>query len=338
MRRANHSERARYAIILAGGDASRLMPLTRRITGRPIPKQFCPVVGEDSLLEQTRRRVALALSPRRTLLVLTRHHTGFYGSEIDEVPETNLVIQPDNRGTAAAILYALLRVAKLNPYASVTLFPSDHYVDNDRRFMAHASLAMDAASSYPAQLVLLGVRPDRPEPGYGWIEPCGNLAGECGLQRVARFWEKPPKALAQKLWNQGCLWNTFVVSGTVRAFLRMVRRALPDLRRSFSAVWHALGTPDEHAAMERLYAAISANDFCRDVLAPNARALAVLPMAGIYWNDLGDPRRVYETLARSRIRPSWMAQRDREPLYRNDFVRRRIPQITPVRDPHRKRG
>lgn len=185
-------EQERYAIILAGGDATRLMPLTRRITGRSVPKQFCPIVGESTLLEQTQRRVALEISSSRTLLVLNRRHEGFYSRQIGDFPESRLVLQPENRGTAPAILFALLKLAKLNPYAIVAVFPSDHYVDDDGRFMSYAALAMRTAVLRSGQLVLLAIKSDRAETSYGWIEPAGPLENGSELLRVARFWGPPP--------------------------------------------------------------------------------------------------------------------------------------------------
>ncbi|MGH7987704.1 MAG: sugar phosphate nucleotidyltransferase [Candidatus Binataceae bacterium] len=325
MHPANYVEPNRYAVILAGGDATRLMALSRRITGQSIPKQFCPIVGESTLLDQTRRRVALIFNPKRTIVVLTRKHEEFYRDQVDDLPDSNLVVQAENRGTAAAILYALVRIAKLDPYAVVTVFPSDHFVDNQRRFMSHAETAMRAATAHPSQLVLLGIKPDRAESGYGWIEPAESSGEGSTFLRVARFWEKPPTALAQKLWRRGCLWNSFVMAGTVRAFATMVARSLPELKRTFSSVWLALGTSDEQATMRQAYARLPCRDFSSEVLARNARALAVVPVGGVYWNDLGDPHRVYETLARTRGRPSWMSQRT--PPNRNDFVRRMLPRI-----------
>jgi len=317
-------EEDRYAVILAGGSANRLMPLTRRIAGRPVPKQFCPIIGESSLLAQTRRRVALKVSGHRTILVLTRSHEDFYRDQVGDSADSNLLIQPDNRGTAPAILFALLRVAKLDLHAIVSVFPSDHYIDNEELFMCHADLAMRTANSRRRQLVLLGIKPDRAESGYGWIEPAESFCDGSTVLRVARFWEKPPESLARKLCRQGCLWNTFVMAGTARAFLTMTFRALPELMRTVARVWSAIGTPDEYEAMELAYEDLPCRDFAADVLAKSAPDLAIVPVQGLYWNDLGDPRRVYETLARTQIRPGWMTQRTAN---RNDCVRESLPQI-----------
>lgn len=130
------------------------------------------------------------------------------------------MIQPENRGTAPAILLALLRVAALAPTGSVALFPSDHYVSDDRSFTTHVKAAFEALLARPDFVTLLGIAPDRPEVEYGWIELGGPVPGLSQLQRVLRFWGKPSPALAETLFAQGCLWNSLVM---VAAFPRYSR-------------------------------------------------------------------------------------------------------------------
>src|SRR5437016_8599056 len=101
---------SRWALILAGGDGRRLRPLTRQIAGDDRPKQFCPVLGGETLLEQTRRRVAALAPSERVLVVVVRAHERFYAPLLADVPSRCVVIQPENRGTAPAILYGLLRL------------------------------------------------------------------------------------------------------------------------------------------------------------------------------------------------------------------------------------
>ena len=125
---------SRWALILAGGDGARLRPLTRRIAGDNRPKQFCRLLGSETLLEQTLRRAARLISPARTLAVLVRDHERFYAPLLADAPSQRLVIQPDNRGTAPAILYGLLRLSAMAAEGTVAIFPSDHYISDDEAF------------------------------------------------------------------------------------------------------------------------------------------------------------------------------------------------------------
>src|SRR5690349_20430431 len=157
----------RWAVILAGGDGTRLQAMTRSITGDDRPKQFVPVIGGSTLLEQTRRRVGLSVLPAHTFFVVTEKHQRFYRSMADRVSPNLLLEQPANRGTAPAILYALMRVAAKAPKAIVALFPSDHYFANDEAFMSHVDAAFDAVQARRTMVTLLGITPSSPEIEYG---------------------------------------------------------------------------------------------------------------------------------------------------------------------------
>jgi len=110
------------AIILAGGDGTRLVSLTRKTVGRDLPKQLCSILGEEALLEQTRRRVSLSISTERPVSVLSRAHEHFYSLT---------AIQPANPRTAAAILFGLLRLSHLRRINTVAIFSSDRNLSDD---------------------------------------------------------------------------------------------------------------------------------------------------------------------------------------------------------------
>lgn len=295
------------ALILAGGDGTRLRSLTRRIAGDERPKQFCQIFGNETLLEQTRRRVALTIAPKRTLVVLTRRHERFYAPLLADVPPGHLIIQPANRGTSPAILYGVLRLATMAPTDPVALFPSDHYVSDDEAFMTHVGTAVEAVRMRPDLVVLLGITPDSPDVQYGWIEPGDAIPieGPPTLYRVRRFWEKPSLATARALLARGCLWNAFVMVARVPALLSMIRHAVPDMYRAFLDFRSRGEIFGEREAIRALYARFPSMNFSEQVLAAARPNLAVLPVSGVWWSDWGDPHRVLVTLARIGVHPEW---------------------------------
>ena len=290
------SERA--AVILAGGDGIRLRDFTRAIFGEEMPKQFCPLLGAHTLLEQTRRRAALLVEPARTLTIFTASHERYFQPLIPEMGGEQIVVQPHNRGTAPAILYSLMRLKKVAPDSTVALFPSDHFVDNDRAFMRNVEAAFRAVDARPEETVLLGIEPDNPEPQYGWIEPGPFLSNECEpVRQVRRFWEKPNPVRAQQLMRMGCLWNSFVIVARLSTFLSLFLIALPELHEAFRPIESELGTGFEESRVRRLYGRIPASNFSSEVLAKCPFNLAVLRVTGVAWSDLGESRRVTRVLA-----------------------------------------
>ena len=142
--------RSPWAVILAGGDGVRLRSVTRGITGDDRPKQFCPLVGEDALLIETRRRVGLTVPAHRTLVVVNRAHERFYTPLLADLRTPALAAQPENRDTAPAILYALLLLAGRRAGADpVAFFPSDHYLSDDVAFMGQVEQAFEGCARPP---------------------------------------------------------------------------------------------------------------------------------------------------------------------------------------------
>ena len=292
--------RDRWAVILAGGDGTRLQSMTRAITGDNRPKQFVPIIGGSTLLNQTRRRVAASIEPSRTIIVVTQKHRRFYEPLDHEVSRDLLLEQPVNKGTAPAILYALLRVAAKSPEAIVALFPSDHFFADDEQFMSHIDVALDAAEVQPDTVMLLGITPTAPETEYGWIEPQPSIlaSAQKSITRVRKFWEKPGLSLATSLMELGCLWNSFVMVGSAEALLKLTRAAMPQLYAEFAAVTPVFETANEHKALAELYSHIDDSNFSHQVLAARPEHLMVMRVGDVGWSDLGEPNRVLSTLAR----------------------------------------
>jgi mannose-1-phosphate guanylyltransferase len=251
------SGKDRYAVILAGGDGTRLKSLTRMISGDDRPKQFCAFQGSTTLLDQTRQRIALSVPNKYTLTVVTQTHERFYKPLFKNSAKSQLLVQPINKGTAPAILLSALKVAQLSPTATVAFFPSDHHLTNEPQFMEHVENAFAAVHPVKETITLLGIKPDKPEISYGWIEPDGALDRTTSqLSRVKRFWEKPSSGVARRLMQRGGLWNSFVMVGSVSAFLKIIERTLPELYRLFQKMASAFGTAEEATTLSHAYSSI----------------------------------------------------------------------------------
>jgi len=284
------------AVILAGGEGVRLSSFTRQVYGYHIPKQFCPLFEGKTLLEQTLDRVSLLIPSSQTITVLNRAHEWFYSPIFDGTAAENLLIQPENRGTAPAILCTLLRLIESGHAGPVVIFPSDHYVSDDSIFMRHVSTALRVVDHSPELIVLLGIAPDGPEPEYGWIEPDAPVVtrepafGQ--IRKIRRFWEKPSPDIARDFYDRRYLWNSFVLVANATTLLSLITRALPKLYQTFTGIRSFFGTPAEEEALEDIYRNFLPIDFSGHVLAQFPQELAVLPVTGVSWSDLGDPERL----------------------------------------------
>jgi mannose-1-phosphate guanylyltransferase len=289
-----------WAVLLAGGDGIRLRDLTVRIVGDDRPKQFCPIVGAETLLRQTRARLDPLFSGDRQVFVVSCAHERYYSKELADAKESLVIAQPMNRGTAVGILAALVQIMQADPDAIVGFFPCDHHYSDDESFRSVVRSAIAGAEQFPESLVIVGAEAEHPETEYGWIEP-GLAVMETQakpLCRVNRFWEKPALPQARALLQSGCLWNTFVTIGSAATFLELLCSEVPDVVLSLA---RALADND----LASTYARLPSVDFSRDVLAHQAKRLLVLRDSGSGWADLGSPARVLGLLARNVNQPAW---------------------------------
>jgi len=304
--RASAQRGGRWGVILAGGDGTRLQQLTRLICGDDRPKQFCPLIGAGTLLEQTRERAERSIPPEQILFPMTRSHRDFYSKEPGIRPSQRIV-QPSNKGTAPPIVHSLLSIEQNDEEAIVAILPCDHHYADERLFTAALESAFEIARQRKDSVVLLGAPPQRPEIEYGWIElgPSVDGAGSSAFH-VQGFFEKPSSGIARELHERGCLWNTFVMVGHVRAFLEMVNEALTGLVEALrkSRLWAGF----EVHIHDSLYELIHSVDFSREVLSVQTSRLVALRMGLTGWSDLGHPERVMAVLQATGLEPWWMKE------------------------------
>jgi mannose-1-phosphate guanylyltransferase len=292
--------RHHWAVLLAGGDGTRLQSLTLKIAGDCRPKQFCSIISGVSLLAQTRARLEPLFHADRQLFVVTRAHETYYREELRDVDDSRIIAQPLNRGTGVAVAVALLQILQRDADALVIFVPCDHYYSDADACGRAITSAISGAEQYPDSIVLLGAKAHYPEVEYGWIEFGSTIPhAPVPLLQVNRFWEKPSLPQAQELLRRGCLWNTFVTVGHAKTLLDLVCSQIPDVVLTLT---QALAENEVAVA----YQLMCAVDFSRQVLAPQPHRLLALPDTTSGWADLGSPTRVMDILARNKIQPEWL--------------------------------
>jgi len=298
-----HENASCSAVILAGGEGVRLAAFTRKLYGHHVPKQFCPLFGGKTLLEQTMRRVSLVVPPSQTITVLNRAHKRFYSPLLNATDYRNRIVQPENRGTAPAIICALFRLIETGHPGPVAIFPSDHFVSDDSIFMRHVLMAMRAVEAAPQLSIMLGIAPDSPEAEYGWIAPGARvdvpLPGVNPISRVRRFLEKPSPAVARQLYDSRYLWNSFVLVGNATTLVSLIARAVPELYDAFEGVRPFFGGAVEEEILGLVFRRLPPVDFSGHVLAKLPTEFSVMTVRGVAWSDLGDPKRMSAAISSS---------------------------------------
>jgi mannose-1-phosphate guanylyltransferase len=251
------------------------------------------------MVRQTLDRVALQIPRQRTVVVGLRTHPRYLEAEFGAAPPP-LVRQPRDRGTAASVLLPAYWIRWRDLGATVAVFPSDHFIPEPRRFMDRVAEAVAFVSRYPGRIVLLGAAPRRPETQYGWIRPGAVLGRTAGgpVWSVADFGEQPSAATARRWLGDG-LWNTGVFVAKVATLVDAARQLLPGLHTRFVQLGPLLGSSVETRALRRAFATMPSVNFSRAMLEQCVPILAVAPLTGVAWYDLGSPHRPATALRRA---------------------------------------
>jgi mannose-1-phosphate guanylyltransferase len=277
-----------WALVLAGGEGSRLHGLTRNGHGVVVPKQFCSLQGGASLLQEALQRAAAVAPLHQVCTVVAEQHRQWWTPILSYLPEENVIVQPQNRGTAYGILLPLLRIAERDPDATVVLLPADHYLRDEEVMVTSLRRAAEFADLDRDSIYLLGMEPDEPDIELGYIVPASRARDTA--MGVERFIEKPNEIRARKLLDQGALWNAFIMAASAKALLGL-------FDRRYAATIAAM-RGYEGATIESVYQRLSTVDFSSDVLQGRESLLKVLAVPQCGWTDLGTLKRIGLTLER----------------------------------------
>jgi mannose-1-phosphate guanylyltransferase len=277
-------ERNFWAVIPAGGSGTRLWPLSRAAR----PKFLLQLLGERSLLQQTRTRLADLCPPEQTFVVCGPAHAASIARQVPEIPAVNLLVEPAPRGSGPAIGLAAALIAKRDPNAIMGSFAADHDVTDEDSFRRAVRTAIKA--SRDGWLVTIGLTPTRPETGYGYIERTDEVVvdGDQGTAfRALRFVEKPNLETATDYVASGrFLWNASMFIWRAQTLLDEMARQQPDLHAALTTIAAAWGTPAQEQVTAKVWSTLADSTIDQGIM-EHAERVAVVP-ADMGWSDVGD--------------------------------------------------
>ncbi len=273
----------RYAIILCGGSGTRLWPLSRTLR----PKQLLALNGEQTLLQQTASRLLKHVDAANLFTVTHEDHKFEVKGQLAEVAPNavaNVLAEPCARNTLPAIAWAVNKINQQDADATIGVFASDHAIDNQQAFLdAWQTAEIAAQDDY---LVLLGIKPDNPATGYGYIKPSQQLSytGALPVHQVAQFVEKPDSEKAAQFVRDGYLWNSGMFVFKASAFMSMLQHYQPEMAQQIASM-----SADNFAETYANFPNLSM-DYG---LAEKAEKVAVVPV-DMAWSDLGSWDSIYQ--------------------------------------------
>ena len=290
-----------WTLALAGGEGVRLSDYVTKRFGQWIPKQYCRLLGNRSMLQHTLERLNKLTPAARTFTVIGTHHAEHAFPQLEGLCD-HVFRQPSSRDTGLALYLALAWIKRWSPNAVVTITPTDPYVSPSAKYIDNVCVARSVARRLADTVVILGATPTEPDPELGYLTLGENLTDVPEVRRLSRFVEKPMVAAAQDMIGKGALWNTMVTCGTVEALWELGRAAEPQLLDILDSFVPLVGTCDEEDAIQYIYRAYLPVSFSRDILERAPERLCAMELDGVEWSDWGKPERIETVLALRRSR------------------------------------
>ncbi|MDR0769146.1 MAG: mannose-1-phosphate guanylyltransferase [Dysgonamonadaceae bacterium] len=276
-----------YCMIMSGGVGSRFWPFSRENR----PKQFLDFFGTGrSLLQQTFDRFAQIIPVENIYIATNRKYADLVKQQLPEISDSQMLLEPTRRNTAPSIAYAAYRIRSINPDAGIVVTPADHLILQEQNFLKNIQKGLNFVSKFPA-LLTLGVKPNRPETGYGYIQT--EEGGNDNIQKVKAFTEKPNSELAKVFYESGeFFWNSGIFIWNVQTILDSFHTHLPSITTRFDQGADKFNTAAEAAFIDEQY------PMCRNIsidygIMEKADNVYML-MADFGWSDLGTWGSLYD--------------------------------------------
>lgn len=289
----------RYAIIMAGGSGTRFWPESRVA----MPKQFLRLIGEYTMLQSTIRRIEPLVEKARILVITNDRYVDIVKAQVPDLPPENIIGEPVGKNTAPVVAAAAAITLRRDPDASMMVLPSDHYIRDEHTFRQVMESAFEKAEQ-GENLLTIGLRPYRPETGFGYIQYVEEAAGKeeiAPAYEVKRFAEKPDAQTALRfldsgdfLWNSGMfVWRSSVIMQQFRHHLPLMHRQAEKLAADLASA-RAAENPAaaSDSAINTFYEAVESISIDYGIM-EKAETVHVIP-AEFGWNDVGSWLAVYE--------------------------------------------
>jgi mannose-1-phosphate guanylyltransferase len=280
-----------YAILMAGGVGSRFWP----VSTAEFPKQFHDMLGSgETLIQKTFSRLSKLIPVENILILTNEKYNDLVLTQLPQVKQEQVLLEPAMRNTAPCILYASLKIQKLNPEAVMVVAPSDHWIEDETAFTENLQQCFDFCGEKNA-LMTLGIQPTFPNTGFGYIEFDKTDANP--IKKVNQFREKPDYETAKSFLDSGnFLWNGGIFIWSAKSIIEAFDTFQPQMKALFSKGSESYNTPDEKRFINENYA--QAENISIDyAVMENAKNVYVLP-ATFDWNDLGTWGSLHEKLSK----------------------------------------
>lgn len=284
-----------YCVIMAGGIGSRFWPLSKISK----PKQFLDILGTGrTLLQATYDRFSKIIMPENILIVTNSVYNDFVLEQLPDIDSSQVLLEPMRKNTAPCIAYANYKIKMRNPDAIVVVSPADHLILKEDVFLGEIGKALEVAESDSVMLTL-GIKPNRPETGYGYIQATGSNFPDKpdNLRKVKTFTEKPDIELARVFFESGeFYWNSGIFIWSLKSIMGAFEQFLPDVDSLFSSDLSRYGTPEEEEFITMVYST------CKNIsvdygIMEKAEDVYVF-FSDFGWSDLGSWGSLYEHSSR----------------------------------------
>ncbi|MET3113839.1 mannose-1-phosphate guanylyltransferase [Pedobacter sp. CG_S7] len=279
-----------YALIMAGGIGSRFWPVSRT----EFPKQFIDFFGiGKTLIQSTYDRFLRICPPENIFIVTNELYTSIIKEQLPNIADNQILAEPIMRNTAPCVAYGAMKIAEINPDATIVVAPSDHTIANLDKFIAAIEQSLTAAANNDC-LITLGIQPSRPDTGYGYIQYTENtLPTDPKLYKVKLFTEKPNTDLATSFIQSGdFLWNAGIFIWSAKSINKAFEKHLPEMYDIFKSGQTIYNTSDETAFISNAYQQCTNISIDFGIM-EKADNVYVLP-AEFGWSDLGTWASIYE--------------------------------------------